>query len=538
MKDNIFLHSVIDSVPRLLGQLNRNPSSGSYGSFDRAYWHYRTNDISSARYQEAVLTLAILYKSPFEGNIYYQDAKILEWINASLDFACSIQNRDGSFDEWYPYEGSFVATSFVVAALSRTLLVLGKDGVTSFETTCARLQRGADWIARHEEGLVFNQVAGSAVALLNIFLLTHNTFYKQSAEKKINFILEHQTSEGWWNEYGGPDIGYLSLMIDYLVTYYQETTDERVLRAVKKANFFITHFLHPNFTVGGEYMSRNTEYLIPSGFARLSTDESAKIIVAFSATSLTLKQGVQPHNLDDRYLCYILHNWLEAGLVFDSENYMEDSKTYLREKEFDIFFQEAGIRVIRNKKYYFVTNLRKGGVFRVYSEEGPYLDSGIEVRYRRSVYISNALDYENEIKQNSSLLQVKGSLKPIQEPLMKTLIMIAFKLFQITLGRIGILQRIIKKFLRKKMITYKNETPIIFERSFILSENRIEVKDAINKEISPEYFHSGLKSSYIFIPSSKYFTSQELERNYRCPIREKYCIKDGKSIMNRIFVIN
>lgn len=538
MKDNIFLHSVIDAVPRLLGQLNRNPSSVSYGSFDRAYWHYRTNDISSARYQEAVLTLAILYKSPFEGNVYYQDAKILEWINASLDFACFIQNRDGSFDEWYPYEGSFVATSFVVAALSKTLLVLGKNNITSHEAILASLVLGADWIARHEEKLVFNQVTGSAVALLNVFLLTHNTFYKQSAERKINFILEHQTPEGWWNEYGGPDIGYLSLMIDYLVTYYEATNDEKVLSALKKANFFITHFLHPNFTSGGEYMSRNTEYLIPSGFARLSADESARIIVAFSATSLMLKQGVHPHNLDDRYLCYILYNWLEAGLVFHSENYVQDSKTYLREREFDVFFQEAGIRVIQNKKYYFVTNLRKGGVFRVYYKDGSYLDSGIEVRYHRSTYISNALDYGNEIKQNPGFLQVRGSLKPIKEPLMKTPIMIAFKMLQITLGRVGILQGAIKKFLRKKMIIYKSEAPVTFERSFAIAENRIEIKDVINKEISPEYFHSGVKSSYIFIPSSKYFTSQELKRNYRGPSEKNYFIKDGKSIMNRIFVIN
>src|SRR3989344_966547 len=101
IKSNTFLEEVLDQVPRLLGQLNRNPSSRSYGSFDRAYWHYRTNDISSCRYQEAVYTLALLYCSKFEGNKYYKDTQVLKWIQSALTFTTSIQHKNGSFDEWY-----------------------------------------------------------------------------------------------------------------------------------------------------------------------------------------------------------------------------------------------------------------------------------------------------------------------------------------------------------------------------------------------------------------------------------------------------
>ncbi|MBI2627851.1 MAG: terpene cyclase/mutase family protein [Candidatus Niyogibacteria bacterium] len=536
IKNNVFLRSVICEIPRLLGQLNRNPSSRSYGSFDRAYWHYRTNDISSARYQEAVLTLTLLYSSPFEGNIYYQDKNILEWINAALNFSCSIQNKDGSFDEWYPYEGSFVATSFVVAALAKVLSLLGEDNIPSYKIIRARLERAADWIICHEESLVLNQTAGSALALLNVFLLNGDIFYKQAAEKKIQFILKSQTKEGWWNEYGGPDAGYLSLTVDYLVKYYRQTDDQDVLSAVKNAISFFIHFLHPNFTVGGEYMSRNTEYLIPSGFAYFSSfDETAKIITAFSAASLELKQGVNPQNLDDRYLCYILYNWLEAGLIFNNENFLKESEVYFQERRFDVFFKEAGIRVIQNKKYYFVVNLRKGGVFRIYSKGAAYFDSALEVDFSGKVYIANALDKKNEIESGPDFLRVRGALKPVQEPLLRAFTMIAFKAFQITLGRMNVFQKLMKKFLRKKMIIYENSTSLIFERLLKISHNNIKIKDVLHKEISGKHLRFGLKSSYAFIPSSKYFTVQELEAGSLKPSEEKCFIEKGKTVVSRTF---
>src|SRR3989344_242028 len=114
---NPFLASTLDQIPRLLGQLNRNPGSVSYGSFDRAYWHYRTNDISCCRYQEAVYTLALLYCSNFAGNSYYHNDQILNWVQASLQFTVGRQRPNGSFDEWYLNEGSYVGTAFLAAAL-------------------------------------------------------------------------------------------------------------------------------------------------------------------------------------------------------------------------------------------------------------------------------------------------------------------------------------------------------------------------------------------------------------------------------------
>lgn len=534
-KSNIFLSSVIDEVPRLLGQLNRNPSSGAYGSFDRAFWHYRVNDISSARYQEAILTLSLLYSTRFEGNIYFGDKKILEWLRAALDFTRSIQNRDGSFDEWYLREGSFVATSFVVAALARAVALLGPEELPAYEAIVATLRKGADWVLRHEEIAVFNQVAGSAAALLGVFNLTREPVYQKEAEKKIKFMLARQTDEGWWEEYGGPDIGYLSLTVDYLSLYFKETGDKSVLDSLKKANFFITHFLHPDLTTGGEYMSRNTEYLIPSGFARLAeVDGSASQILEFGRAALSAKKGIYPQALDDRYLCYILYNWLEAGLLFKYEQslYAAGAAPIY---DSEIFFEKAGIRVVRKNHYYLVVNLRKGGAFRIYSGNRMYSDSGVEAQDGRNAYSSGVLDSRNTIWQNSNVFGARGFLKPLREPLMKTPVMLVFKSFQLFIGWIDYIQRAVKKILRKKMILYRDKTRLSFERSFRLSKDLIEITDSIDGRLPFDCLRFGLKSSYLFIPSSKYFIREELDKNLLNPSDERRASENGQNIFIRVF---
>ena len=61
---------VLNSIPRLLTNLDRDPDSSNYGCFDRNYWHYKVQDYSSALLQQSALTLALVYSHKFEGNIY------------------------------------------------------------------------------------------------------------------------------------------------------------------------------------------------------------------------------------------------------------------------------------------------------------------------------------------------------------------------------------------------------------------------------------------------------------------------------------
>ena len=84
--------------------VDRNPYSPTYGSFDRSYWHYRTMDFPCGMYQEFVLPLALVYAYDFPDNPYYRKERVKELALAGIDFARRSSHRDGSCDDYFPYE--------------------------------------------------------------------------------------------------------------------------------------------------------------------------------------------------------------------------------------------------------------------------------------------------------------------------------------------------------------------------------------------------------------------------------------------------
>src|SRR3989344_3907827 len=391
MKENsgyIYLKEINEQIPRLLGLLDRNQLSCTYGCFDRQYWHYRTSDFACARSQEAVLTLALLYNN--KETKYYQSQLLLEWINAALNFWVKIQNKNGSFSEWYPKENSFVATSFSTYAISETLLLL-KDKVRNKNRILKALKRSCNWLMNKKEITVQNQESGSILALFNVYLLTENLEYKDSSRRKLFSLMQKQTKEGWFYEYGGPDIGYLSLTVDYLAKYYQKSKDELAFKMASRAVDFISYFIHPNLTFGGEYASRNTEYLIPHGFEILSSrNKKAAAISNAIKESLKNKSSISPQVLDDRYLTYIGYTWLQAS---------QDAKNIPAKLNLESFmhFKQAGILVVNTSNYHIILNTKKKGSFKLFFKNSNKVayDSGLQIQSGKNKFVRSLLSNNN-----------------------------------------------------------------------------------------------------------------------------------------------
>ena len=94
--DDAYFKEVIPHIPRLISLMDRNPSSKTYGCFDRVYWLDKAIDFPSANIQYSSLALAYVYKYDFEGSIYYKNKQLLSWIEASMIFWTKIQNSDES----------------------------------------------------------------------------------------------------------------------------------------------------------------------------------------------------------------------------------------------------------------------------------------------------------------------------------------------------------------------------------------------------------------------------------------------------------
>ncbi len=506
IKSNKFIELSLEQIPRLLGQLNRNPSSVSYGSFDRAYWHYRTNDISCARYQEAVYTLVLLYCSDVEGNNYFQDKKLLEYIRASFCFTAGLQRRNGSFDEWYINEGSYVATAFLVAALSESIDLFRKNKVVieeEEELILGVLERAAIFLIRASEQTVMNQVSGAIFAIASVGKLRNNDFFIETAQQLLNHLMSLQSPEGWWMEYGGPDIGYLTLTISYLEKYQKlsitQKNFEPLTESIQRAKYFVEKFIAPDVTAGGEYMSRNTEYIIPS-------------------ETLPYLGAITPTHLDDRYLCYVLYNWIYTGLIVAPQKI----PVLVNKEE---FLNECGILRVVNESYFLVVNGKKGGSLRLYSKDKNYYDSAVEVSSHHGNFSAGILDDANQISFRPGSLHVSGFVKCIKEPLLKTALSVAFKVWQLLFGRFSFLQRSMKKFLRPQMISYSNRSGIAFERNVEYGSRVVAITDIVIGAESRNAILLEAKSAYSAVPSSKYALAQEFAVCQMVPVWDEK--KDG-----------
>jgi len=225
---DIYKKIALSQVPRILGLGDRDKNSKTYGCFDRYYWHYNLVDFPNARFQEAALLLALLYKNNFKGNIYYKNKKVLEWSKAVINFWARIQNNDGSLNEAYPYEHGFCVTAFGTYAITEAILTLNLPNFSK------KIEKTGDWLIKNNTLEVSNQMVAACIALYNTYLITNKKRYKTAAEEKIKKFIKIHNSVGFFPEYGGFDLGYSSIVISCLAHYYKKSQDKKVLEPLNR----------------------------------------------------------------------------------------------------------------------------------------------------------------------------------------------------------------------------------------------------------------------------------------------------------------
>ena len=511
MNKDIYLREVLAQIQRLLALQDRNISSPTYGSFDRNYWQYHIVDFPSARCQEAALTLRLLSMIKCPENIYYKNKRIDEWIEAALHFWKKIQEKNGSFNEWYPKENSFVATAFSLYAVTETLLISDERFRKKNEHIIEPIEKAATWLSRHEENRAQNQETGAIAALYNVYLLTGKKKYAMIASNKIKSLSKIQNSEGWFSEYGGPDTGYLSLSIDYLAKYYLKTKDTTTLEILNKAIKFIQFFLQPDYNIGGIYSSRNTEYLIPGGFEILSSKlPEASGICAYIRKGLQKKYLPGPSDLDDRYLTYILYTYLQSYY-----NAMPLKKTIPVHRNYFIkTFKEAGIYIRNNSNFYLIVNCRKGGAFKIYFYRPKFSiwDAGILTFTKKNQVLSASYIADSKLGEiNEKGAQSVGFLASVPDKPISTKNMMALRLFQETLGKYEIIGLRLKNRFRKILITAQSKSKVRFTRTVSFFKDVISITDELKEAAEIKKIILGAKYSTIFVPSSRLFHKNELD---------------------------
>ncbi len=259
----IYARLALAHLPRLFTSLDRDPSRATHGCFDRQFWHYRTAAFASEMYQEAVWPLALAVSTPMPDNPWYASAVVRDWVAAGIDFARRNSHRDGSCDDYYPFERALGAAVFSLTACAGACELLD----LSTPDRLAWLVRRAHWIARHgETGRLANHHALAAVGLARVARLTGDSRWQQAADARVRQLLDWQHAEGWFEEYGGADPGYQTVTIDCLEVLRRDWQATWLDEPLARARKFVRHFLHADSTLGGHYGSRGTCHFYPHGF--------------------------------------------------------------------------------------------------------------------------------------------------------------------------------------------------------------------------------------------------------------------------------
>jgi len=535
------LDQLLRTAPRILSQIDRDPQSPTFGSFDRNYWHYKMRDFSSAVLQQGMLVAYQLTRIDDARNPYRESPLLLELADAALSFLASHQLRNGSFNEYYPNEEGFPPTAFGLYAAAlllrfgapdsnaataahisrrhehgsasgpatidhRPSTIAPRYGRPPAEPTLSMLRRSVRWLLSHAETEASNQEAVALAAAALAAQVPGVHVDDAALGRRIDAFLAAQSTEGWWPEYGGADIGYLSVTLDALADLNDVRPDTRIEDAVSRAVRFISNQVTASGQTPVMTNSRNTDYVVPYGLTRAA----ARDPVAAAVVRALFSRIPSDHFLsrtDDRYACHYVYQ--SAFRCLPHLASMSAKPAPLpRDAPSRVVLPEAGLVIVHSGtgRSAFVA-CRKGGVAYVFDRDGvKAADFGWRIRSGSRVLVSHWQDPNLSVSSSASgtvtvsgTMSVHGWLRPT--PLRH----VALRVLSATLGR-----RLIP-WLKRVLIFGNKASNVRFTRSVTVADDcSLSISDAFDGVASGQSMEPAPHASLRHVSSAAQFCPEEL----------------------------
>ena len=508
---------VLAQVPRLLGMLDREPFSATFGSFDREHWSWKLRDFPVLMSQWAVYSLALLWRTELPGSHWCGSPQLLDWARAALRELCRRQHRNGAYDSVGPNTQDYGATLGSVYYLVETAIALGtalpKDEADWVRDCILRAVRFSDRTSE-DYAFVSNHHALFALGLASGARWTEETELMERARGTVKQILDRQSPDGFYLEYGGCDPGYESLGIYYLARYWELTGDETVLASLERAVEFFSHMVHPDGSVGGNYGSRHTRLFFPGGFEILSSRlPNAAAVAVYLRERLERNNVVTPASVDAQNLFVLLCSYIHACGV--DEKCLEPAplpcETLQGVRQF-----ESGLAVAAGKDYYAVVGLCKGGVCRIdikSKEVVAYIDGGYVIRRANRVYGSQLLGLSRiEPVETKGVMETRARFGLVSQEQITPFRFVLLRILNLTAFRIVALGRWLRRLIVDRLITRRVLAPFELHRRVQFEDARVHFADKLTALGDRDVSETELARTFtpIHMGSARYFHDSEL----------------------------
>ena len=517
----VYAQKALEQIPRILSNQDRTPTSPTYGCLHRDYWLDKTSDFPDAVRQFAVHALALVYKRAMPGNLYYGNKKVLEWTVAGLNFWADIQHRDGSFDEFYPFERGWVGpTAFTTYTAVEALNELGDEVPPAVRRKVVEAVRKAAYFiaaGESEEDHLANHHAMACLAVWKAYALLGDEDLRTGFEKVWKDFLGYHTAEGWSVEYDGIDPGYLSATVSFLSKIYQVNPDPRILAVIRSSAEMCSYFAYPNRFYAGSMGSRNTLHFYAHGFEVMASEVPiAGAVAEHLLKGLSEDKLVPPAIISDRYLVYRVPEFLLAYLDYTPKRDLPDLP--FERAPGVAYFPKARVYAKNETRYYALANLAKGGVLKVFDKgrDGELVlnDCGVLGRTADGkVFTSQWIDPNYEVTQGEHSLEVSGSCQWVPSHKVFNLTKnLAFRGVLLLTGWSPKLSHLLKGQIRKTLMLGQRPAPVRFRRSVSFSETGLEVTDTVELTGAAQVASLAFGDEFFvrYVPQSRYFQSQEL----------------------------
>ncbi len=404
-----FQSYVEHQLPRVLTQLDRDPDSPTFGCFDRNYWHYKIRDFPSSLLQQGAFTIEAIRT----GQVPSLAPTPLcdRWAVGAVNALAQQVDRRGRVDEYYPFEAGYPPAAFGLYAASRLLL----DWETHAPHLAAQvhrepLRRLAQHLAKRLEAGATNQQAAGLAGLALAAKAGLITNQADRIQALATQLFQAQHPEGWFNEYGGPDFGYLTVTLDALVDYHDATGDERAIAAINRAVTFLTQLIGGDGRLPSTLNSRNTDYVVPYGLVRAA---SWNLTAAWLVETLFSDLHETQHfawSTDDRYHCHYLFASIVRSLPHLTAMQPAQQPTWNE----SLWLPGCGYFVYRPQAQPWTAYVaaRKGGLVRIHRHQSagqsPILEYGWRITQGQKSWTSNWWSADWAITHTENSLQITG----------------------------------------------------------------------------------------------------------------------------------
>jgi hypothetical protein len=511
-----FLTEIADrALPRILTQISRDPGAPFYGACDRNWWHYKIRDFPSIILQQAGYAISIAADLPLGC------ANAAQLLDLAASSACFWNQRailHGAFEEYYPYEQGYPPVAFSTLAAAK----LCHQGIVPIEDIRSGLAIAAkQLLIRFEAEAANQQIAGTA-ALSVIRSLDPSLVDESSFQKILTKILALQNSEGWFPEYDGPDLGYLTVSIDCLWDIFDHTGDIRVREAIITAADYTAWFALNPLGAAGMHNSRNTDYFVPYGLVRLALEDSISSAqtVAVVQRLFTRKspEAFHPFDaIDDRYWChYIGHSILRALQLLENEPKYPHSENPLSTPIPSQKPSSGHALIGSSKNAIALISTRKGAITSALWPDGSSAnDFGWIVQTSGKLFVTHWWNTAWKVSFNDNQASCEGYLVSHKEHLSAPWKHIVLRIGSFCMGR-----RLIR--ILKRLVIFKKPQQILhFTRSVIWENEILVIRDTITGVTENDTITRAPRQSKRHVASADSFHTEDFQMLVKVARSEK-----------------